>query len=206
MIKMRAAMAFGLLFLPVAALAGDDDHGDHAHAAIGKPAPEFALKDIEGKEHKLSDYKGKVVVLEWTNHQCPVVNFYHKKNATTKTLEMFEDEPVVWLAIDSSHFCADKKVDIQKWSETNKVGYPILLDAAGTVGHQYGAKTTPHMFVIDQKGNLAYMGSLDDDTEMENKEDATNYVAEAITSLLDGSTVAVATTKSFGCSVKYKKD
>lgn len=203
-------MAFGMLFLPVAAMAGEDDHdhghGDHAHAVIGKPAPAFALKDVNGKEHKLADYKGKVVVLEWTNHQCPVVNFYHKKNATTKTFEMFKGKPVVWLAIDSSHFCADKTEEIKKWAEAGKLNYPILLDAPGVVGRQYSAKTTPHMFVIDQKGNLAYMGSFDDDNKMENKENARNYVAEAITSLLDGSTVAMATTKSFGCGVKYKKN
>jgi len=184
---------------------GDEKQGQgHAHAEIGKPAPDFALKDQEGREHKLADHKGSVVVLEWTNHECPVVNRYHKSKAMKETMAKFEGKPVVWLAIDSSHFCEQKVEGIREWAKTAEVTYPILLDAPGAVGQMYGAKTTPHMFVIDQKGVLAYMGSLDDD-QYGDKESKQNYVAEAVTALLDGSTVAVSTTKPFGCSVKYKK-
>ena len=178
-------------------------HG-HAHAEIGAPAPEFALTGADGKTHKLSDYKGKIVVLEWTNHQCPVVNRCHKSKLISGTLAKFKDKPVVWLAIDSSHFAGEKVAEIKSWTAKNEVSYPILLDRGGKVGHTYAAKTTPHMFVIDAKGVLAYSGALDN-SPYGNKEDGVrNYVAEAVTALLDGSTVARTTTKPYGCSVKYK--
>lgn len=180
-------------------------HGEaHAHAEVGKPAPDFALKDVDGKKHTLADLKGKVVVLEWINHECPVTNRYHAGGAMKNTLAKFAGKPVEWFGIDSSHFCAEKVDSIRKWAQANKVSYPLLLDAPGTVGHAYQAKTTPHMFVIDQKGVLAYMGAPDDDP-YGNKDKKRNYVEEAVTSLLNGSTVAKTVTKSFGCSVKYKK-
>lgn len=180
-------------------------HGDaHAHAVIGSPAPDFKLKDADGKTHTLSEFKDKVVILEWTNHECPVVNRCHKSNLMANTWKEFEGKPVVWMAIDSSHFCADKVEGIGKWSRSQKLGYPILLDPKGEVGRLYEAKTTPHMFVIDQKGVLAYSGAISDDPYGQNDQ-ARNYVSEAVTALLSGSTVARAKTKPFGCSVKYKK-
>lgn len=182
----------------------DQQSHSHAHAEIGKTAPDFTLKDVDGTEHKLSDMKGKIVVLEWINHQCPVVNRCHASNTMSKALAKFKEKPVVWLAVDSSHFCADKVEDIHKWTEKQKIGYPYLLDANGKVGHIYDAKTTPHMFVIDKKGVLAYAGAVDNDPYGKEK-NKRNYVEEAVTSLLNGSTVATATTKSYGCTVKYKK-
>ncbi len=183
--------------------ASSHGHSD-AHAVIGKPAPDFKLKDADGKTHSLSDAKGKVVVLEWINHECPVVNRCHKSNLMADTLKEFKGKPVVWMAIDSSHFCAEKIEGIRAWSKSQKLTYPILLDPKGEVGHTYDAKTTPHMFVIDQKGVLAYSGSISDDPYGQ-EDDARNYVSEAVKSLLSGSTVARAKTKPFGCSVKYKK-
>lgn len=207
-VRTRSIVAV-LGILPVWAICGGS--GSSADAAerqapgrIGKPAPDFALKDVNGKEYKLADYKGKVVVLEWTNHRCPVVNGYHKEGAMKKTLAKFAGKPVAWLAVDSSSFCQDKIDKIKEWAVENKVEYPILLDAPGRVGRAFGAKTTPHMFVIDQKGILAYKGALDDDP-MGTKESARNYVDEAITALLNGSTVATSKTKPVGCSVKYAK-
>jgi peroxiredoxin len=176
----------------------------HAHAAIGSPAPDFKLTDADGKTHSLSDAKGKIVVLEWINHECPVVNRCHKANMMVDTLKKFEGKPVVWMAVDSSHFCAEKVESIKEWSKEQKLPYPILLDPAGEVGHVYGAKTTPHMYVIDQNGVLAYTGAISDDPYGQNDE-AKNYVSDAVESLLSGSQVARATTKPFGCSVKYKK-
>lgn len=177
-----------------------------AKAEVGKPAPDFTLKDLEGKEHKLSSLKGKVVVLEWINHECPVVKAHHEDNndKMKTTLDMFKGKNVVWLAVDSSYFCEEKKDTIVNWWKQKGSPYPILLDASGTVGKAFDAKTTPHMFVIDKDGNLAYSGSLDNN----NVKDATekhNYVAEAVTALLSGQTVAVKSTQPFGCSVKYKK-
>jgi len=172
-------------------------------ASIGEAAPDFTLTDVNGKTHSLSDYKGKVVVLEWLNHECPVTNRYTKTNVMRNTLAKFKGKPVAWLAIDSSHFADEKIQDIRKWVEANSLAYPLLLDAPGKVGHTYDAKTTPHIFVIDQKGTLAYQGAVDDDP-YGNKDNPRNYVEEAITALLNGSTVSTTTTKPVGCSVKYK--
>lgn len=182
---------------------GQDAHS-HAHAEIGKPAPDFTLKDVDGTEHKLSDLKGKVVVLEWINHECPVVNRCHNKGIMKSVTAKFKEKPVAWFAVDSSHFCQDKVAPIRKWVQKNKISYPYLLDAPGKVGHIYAAKTTPHMFVIDRKGILAYAGAIDNDPYGKS-ESKRNYVEEAVSALLNGSAVATATAKPYGCSVKYKK-
>ncbi len=191
--------------------------GDSRKAAeIGEKAPEFVLTTLQGKDITLSDYQGKIVVLEWTNHQCPVVQRYVvKQKSMQSTLASLKEKAskagagrntdLVWLAIDSSHFCQEKKNDIREYYKEQKLDYPYLMDASGEVGRRYGAKTTPHMFVIDQKGILAYAGSLDDD-RYGGAENPRNYVAEAVTTLLNGSTVEVSKTKPFGCTVKYKKD
>lgn len=184
---------------------GDEKSGDkeHTHAELGAAAPDFALKDLEGKEHKLSDLKGKVVVLEWINHECPVVQRYHNSKTMSETARKFEGKDVVWLAIDSSHFCETKQESIREWSSKVSIDYPILLDASGEIGRTYGAKTTPHMYVIDKEGKLAYTGAPDDN-KTGNSRDPKNYVEDAVNALLNGSTVEVAQTKPFGCNVKYK--
>jgi len=182
-------------------MAGDQDR---AAAEIGKAAPAIELPGIDGKTYKLSDFKGKVVVLEWTNHNCPFVKRAHKAKLMKETLARFAGKPVAWVAIDSTETCADQVADIKAWAKENGVDYPILLDPTGRVGHAYGALTTPHMFIIDQKGNLAYTGAVDNEYE-EDGDGSRNYVAEAVTALLKGSTVPIARTKSHGCSVKYKK-
>lgn len=172
-------------------------------AEIGKPAPDFTLKSLDGKDVKLSDLKGKIVVLEWINHECPVVNRCYKAGITKNTIEKFKDKPVVWLAIDSSHFCEEKAEAIKTWVKDQGINFAYLMDAPGKIGKTYDAKTTPHMFVIDQKGVLAYSGAIDNDP-YGNEPNKINYVEQAIQALLDGSTVATATTKSYGCTVKYK--
>jgi peroxiredoxin len=182
-------------------------HGahDHAHAAVGTPAPDFALKDLTGKEVKLSAHKGKIVVLEWTNNECPFVARHQRDKKTMQsTFKKFEGKPVVWLAINSSYFCADKADEIRTWAKDNNLPYAILLDAEGTVGHQYAAKTTPHMFVIDKEGVLRYQGGIDDDPAGQ-KDNARNYVEEAVNALLDGSTIAQTESKPYGCTVRYKR-
>lgn len=205
-----AAAAVMAIAIPVWAhcgFCGSGKKSEHsrAHAEVGKPAPDFALTDVDGKEHKLSALKGKVVVLEWTNHTCPFVRRHQSEERTMqKTFAKFGGKPVAWLAIDSSHFCAEKRADIKSWIKDKNIAYPILLDPKGEIGHMYGAKTTPHMFVIDQKGVLAYAGAIDNDRYGE-KETKRNYVEEAVTALLNGSAVAVASTKSYGCGVKYAK-
>jgi peroxiredoxin len=186
-------------------LAMAEDGGDPRQAVIGQAAPDFLLKDLSGKEHRLSDYKGKIVVLEWTNHQCP---FVMRHQGTLKTMQStyakHKDKGVVWLAVNSSHFCEKEAGNIRKWAKEQGIDFPILLDASGEVGRRYGAKTTPDMFVIDRQGLLAYSGAIDDDPRGR-KNSRRNYVDETLGALLNGSTVAMARTQPYGCSVKYKK-
>lgn len=172
-------------------------------AEVGKPAPDFALKDLDGKEVKLSSFKGKTVVLEWINSECPVCQRHYKDKSMVNTYNQFKDKNVVWVAIDSSNFAETKKDAIAKWWKDQGSPFPYLLDAPGTVGKQYGAKTTPHMFVIDPKGTIVYAGAIDDNADG-SKTKPVNYVAEALTAISKGSAVATATTKPYGCSVKYK--
>ena len=170
---------------------------------IGKPAPGFTLTSADGKTISLKDYKGKIVVLEWTCPTCPFVVRHHKRLKTTQKLsQTFKDKGVVWLAIDSSK-TASAEVAAEHAKE-NKISYPILIDRDGKVGKLYDAKTTPHMFVINRQGNLAYAGAMDDDPRGNNPE-RKNYVEAAVKSLLDGSTVAQTRVQSYGCSVKYAK-
>ena len=179
---------------------GDDDS---KRASVGQPAPQFSLKGVDGKEYKLADLKGKVVVLEWSNHQCPVCNRHVRAKTAENVMKKFEGKPVVWLGIDSSKTCDQNAEKIKNWAAKAEIGYPILLDAPGIVGRKYGAKTTPHMFVIDQKGILVYMGAMDDDPTG-TSEVKRNYVEEAIRALLAGSSVPTTRTKPYGCSVKYR--
>ena len=197
------------------AWAGEADKkgGEHEHATraeIGEPAPDFALKDLDGKEHRLSDFKGKLVVLEWTNRKCPYVQFHQGKARTMqKTAAEFKDKDVVWLAIDSSHFSGKEKDQIRKFAEEHEYDFPILLDPDGDVGRTYQAKTTPHMFVIDREGILVYHGAIDSDPNVRaagrDPDKVKNYVAEALSALTEGKEVERAETRPYGCSVKYVK-
>lgn len=171
-------------------------------AAIGKPAPDFTLKTTDGKDIKLADSKGKITVLVWGNADCPAFKRVAEKKVLDKAFTAVKDKNVVWYTIDSTHSATADSV--KGYLAKNPVPGTYLLDPTGATGMAYGAKTTPHAFVIDAKGNLAYMGAFDDDAQG-SKENARNYVVEAVNALATGSTVATATTDSYGCSVKYKK-
>jgi peroxiredoxin len=174
-----------------------DDHAEHAEHA----APDFELTDHTGKTHKLSDYHGKVVVLEWTNPSCPYVVRHYKADTMTNLAAKY-GEDVVWFAVDSSNVVTAESAT--KWAEAEGIDYPILLDASGEVGRMYEAKTTPHMFVIGTEGEVLYNGAIDDDPQ--GKSDAPmNYVEAAVASALAGQPVEKAQTKPYGCSVKYSK-
>lgn len=176
---------------------GEAAHDDHA----AHMAPDFELADQNGKVHKLSDYHGKVVVLEWTNPSCPFVVRHYKANTMTDLAAKYGDD-VVWFAIDSSNFVTAESAT--KWASAESIPYPILLDASGEVGRAYEAKTTPHMYVIGTEGEILYNGAIDDDPN--GKSDSpTNYVDAAVASALAGQPVETAQTKSYGCSVKYSK-
>jgi peroxiredoxin len=170
-------------------------------AELGSAPPGFELKDVFGKAFKLSDFKDKIIVLEWINQECPVSLGKHENGTMQKTYKKYAAKDVVWVAIDSTYKNGKGK---ERTPEQNRVyaaekglAYPILHDSDGKVGHSYGAKTTPHMFVIDKNGNLAYDGAIDNKGE-------TNYVAAAIDSLLAGKPVEQSKTTPYGCTVKYK--
>jgi len=173
-------------------------------AKVGEVAPAFSLKDVDGKEHKLSDYAGKIVVLEWSNYQCPFCRRHAEMRTAEKVMAKFEGKPVVWIGIDSTKTCEKNVAKIKKWMAKSKMAYPMLLDAPGSVGKLYGAKSTPHMFVVDAKGVLAYRGAMDDDPYGGGKK-VKNYVESAVVALLKGDPVAVPMTKAYGCSVKYRE-
>jgi peroxiredoxin len=183
------------VMLPVVAVAADT-------AQVGKPAPAFTLKDETGKEHSLAQYKGKVVVLEWTNPGCPFVQRHYTAGTMQKTLTGFDAKKVVWLAVDSTASNGAEKS--ATWKKEKGFTYPVLQDASGTVGKAYAAKTTPHMYVIDEQGVVRYAGAIDDDPRGNKKEGTTNHVKAAVDALLSGKPVPAATTEPYGCSVKYK--
>lgn len=180
-----------------------------SHAAkVGEKAPDFQLTDIEGNVHSLSDYADKVVVLEWVNYGCPYVKKFYSSGSMQAFQKTAAEQGVVWLSICSSkpgsqgHYSGDEwKVE----SEKRKAHAPILTDEDGTVGKLYRAMTTPHMFVIDPSGTLAYNGAIDSirSTNIDDISKATNYVEAAYQAILDGREVEKPLTKPYGCDVKY---
>ena len=185
------------------AVAIEDD--GPAPLEIGKRAPRLRLKDLDGKVYKLSKLKGKIVVLEWMHDRCDAVKHHQTKAKTMVRLyEKYKDEGVVWLAIDSNQNCERRKAEIKKYAEKNDIPYPILLDAAGTAARIFRAKLTPHMFIIDKKGKLAYRGAVDSDETLEKTDSAENYVEKALDALLAGSKPGTTTTEPYGCKISLK--
>ncbi|HEV7490747.1 MAG TPA: redoxin domain-containing protein [Rhodanobacteraceae bacterium] len=180
-----------------------------AKPVIGQPAPDFSVTDASGKTESLSAYKGKTVVLEWNNPECPFVGkHYGAQNMQTQQAEAAA-QGVVWLTVNSGF---DGKQGHLDAADANayvaKVGgkeAAYLLDANGKVGHAYDAKTTPHMFVIDKDGVLRYMGGIDSiaSTDKDDIPNATQYVRQALAELAAGKAVSVPTSEPYGCSVKY---
>lgn len=171
------------------------------HEAAGN-ALAFELKSFDGKTISLADYKGKIVVLEWFNYECPFVKYhYEQTNTMVELANKYKDKDVVWLAVNStSHSTVEKNI---KFAQKHKLSYPILDDRSGLVGHSYKAKTTPHMFVIDVNGELVYEGAIDNSPMGKNKEGLVNYVDKALAELTAGKAVSNQKTKPYGCSVKY---
>ncbi len=180
-----------------------------AEAKVGEMAPAFELKDANGKSHTLASFKGKTVVLEWLNHECPFVKkHYDSNNMQTQQANATKDG-VVWLSIISSakgeQGYLEPKDALNVSAEKKSKATAVLIDAAGTVGKAYGAKVTPHMYVIDGTGKLVYNGAIDDkaSTKVEDVKGAKPYVAEALASVKKGEAVKVSATKAYGCGVKY---
>ena len=178
-----------------------------ASATPGLPAPGFTLTDLSGKAVNLADYKGKTVVLEWHNFECPFVQ-KHYKSGNMQSLQKRYANDVVWLAVSSTAKTASDYIEpasiSKQLSEFKAQPARYLLDEPGNVGRAYGAKTTPHMYVIDAKGVLAYRGAIDNMANGKPDGDTIiNYVDAALADIKAGKPVAHADTKSYGCSVKY---
>jgi peroxiredoxin len=182
----------------------------YAEAIPGKPAPEFSATDSSGKALKLSDFKGKIVVLEWTNDGCPYVRKHYGSGNIQAMQKDAADKGIVWLTVISSAKGEQGYVDgagANKLTAQRKAApAAVLLDPAGSIGRAYGAKTTPHMYVIDKDGRLVYNGAIDDKptSNLADIKGARNYVAEALTAVADGKPIQVATTRAYGCTVKYQ--
>jgi len=194
---------------------GTSEKEEQKVAEVGEEAPTFELKDQHGKTHKLSDYRGQIVVLEWFNDKCPVCKnvwdsgLISKLVTDLKNLCQNPDAPtlpsVVYLAMNSS---ANRPVEEvlksgAEFIEEAEVEIPMLMDYDGKVGHAYGARTTPHMFVIDAEGILVYQGALSDDRRGKEGKDAETHVVRAIHQLIKGEEISPNYVQPWGCSVKY---
>jgi peroxiredoxin len=190
---------------------GQDSQGGSAHAArVGSAAPTFTGKDSQGKTVSLSEYRGKYVVLEWTNRDCPFTKKQYDSGNMQALQKKYMAEGVVWLTIASSApgeqgyvTPAEAKADLTKWRSAPT---DFLLDPDGVVGRLYDARATPHMVVIDRAGHIAYMGAIDDkpSTRLADVKTAHNYVAAALDALAAGRPVTIASTRAYGCSIKYR--
>jgi peroxiredoxin len=176
----------------------------------GEPAPEFTLTDTKGTSHNLSDFRGKYVVLEWVNHGCPFVVKFYSVGKMQELQKAAADDGVVWLSICSSAEGKQGYMNNDEWNakieESGTAAAGVLIDEDGTVGKMYGAKTTPHMYVIDPEGTLIYQGAIDSvpSTDSADIDGAENYVMAAIAQHKAGEEIVNAQTKAYGCSVKYK--
>lgn len=181
----------------------------YAAPQVGKPAPNFSLKDLSGKEHDLSDLKGKYVVLEWTNFGCPFVKKHYGSENMQKLQKEFVDKGVVWLSICSSApgKQGNETPDAAKkgLEQYGSVASAYLSDEDGKVGKLYNAKTTPEMFIVNPEGVLIYAGAIDDKPtpKPETVAGANNFVKAALNEATSGKPVSVPSTKPYGCSVKY---
>jgi len=181
----------------------------HAAAVVGSPAPAFTAKDDRGGTRTLADFRGKFVVLEWHNNGCPYVGKQYGSGNMQKLQKEWTGKGVVWLTVESSspgsqgYVTANESQAYMK--KQNGAPTAVLLDADGTVGRAYGAKTSPHMFIIDPKGTLIYNGAIDDKPTTDNADipTAKNFVAQALTEATAGKAVSLPTSTPYGCSVKY---
>ena len=208
MIRRRPLLTLGAatVALPAGLLAG---RAVHAAALVGQPAPDFSLTDTTGKTVRLSQFKGKHVVLEWNNPGCPFVRKHYQGNLQSLQ-KTYTAKGVAWLAINSTR---DDSADylpppqLARWM-TDQGASPTatLMDEDGTVGATYGARVTPHMYLIDARGVLVYAGGIDSipSARAADIEKATNYVRQGLDELLAGKPVSKSTSLPYGCSIKYR--
>ncbi len=171
-------------------------------AEVGSAAPAFTLEDHEGKKVSLADFKDKIVVIEWINPSCPFVVRHYKAKTQANLSTKYAEKGVVWLAINSTKDCTNEAN--KAWVAEHGLNFKILNDASGEIGHAYGAKTTPHMFVVDKTGKIAYAGAMDDDADGKKGDKRVNHIEAALEDLLAGKAVRTPSSKPYGCSVKFK--
>ncbi len=195
--------ASALLFLVAAPVAVQ------AQVPVGEQAPNFTLPDTDGEQHSLSDFEGKYVVLEWLNFGCPYVGKHYGSGNMQQLQETYTDKGVVWLSIVSSAegkqgYYPPEEMKAQKKKHNGNMT-AILMDPSGEVGRTYGAKVTPHMYVINPEGELVYKGGIDDKptTDEADIESAKNYVKNALNQAMNGEEVSPQTAEPYGCTVKY---
>lgn len=185
-------------------------HAKAEEPKVGEDAPDFTCGDSFGKSHTLSEYAGKIVVLEWVNHGCPFVKKHYNSDNMQNLQKAYTEKGVVWLTVCSSapgkqgYMTPEQANEIL--IEKNASPTAVLLDPEGDIGRLFDAKTTPHMYIIDAEGTLVYNGGIDDirSTNIADIEGANNYVQMALDELLEGKDVTVKTSRPYGCSVKYK--
>jgi peroxiredoxin len=176
---------------------------------VGSAAPDFSLPDTQGQAHSLSQYKGKYVVLEWHNHDCPYTIKHYQSGNMQSLQKQWTAKGVVWFTVISSAPGEQGYVDAgQENAYMKKMGAQptaAILDPKGEVGHLYGAKTTPNMFIIDPSGKLIYAGAIDDHPtpEISDIQSSKNYVSAALSEAMNGKAVQTPVTRPYGCSVKY---
>lgn len=181
-----------------------------AAALPGKPAPDFSETDASGATQSLSDYKGQWLVVEWFNKDCPYVRKHYRSGNMQALQEKYTGKGVKWLSVISSAkgkqgYLEPAEALEEAKSHQLKATAPILLDTDGSMGRTYGAKTTPHMFIINPEGVVMYAGAIDDNDSANPAviASSTNYVAEALDEAMSGKPVTVASSRAYGCSVKY---
>jgi peroxiredoxin len=180
-----------------------------ALSTVGESAPALQLRDIHGKSISLSEYRGKTVVVEWFNPNCPFVQKHYSSNNMQALQSKYARQGVAWLVVNSTHPSHQDYLEPNKLSErfTQMKGHAsaVLMDAEGKAGQAWGAKTTPHMFIVDPQGKLVYAGGIDDkrSSNPDDVKTAKNYVAVALDQLKAGKAVTENNTRPYGCSVKY---
>jgi hypothetical protein len=202
LLSAAAIGAVGLLAVP---------HLSNASSGVqvGQPAPAFSAKDTNGKTVSLAELKGKTVVLEWSNHECPFVKKHYTGNNMQTLQKKWTGQDVVWLTVISSPVGEQGYVDAAQANKltTERGAAPsaVLLDPKSQIARAYGATVTPHMYVIDKTGKLAYAGGIDDkpSARIDDLKGAKNFVDSALTELAQGKAVSTTTARPYGCTVKY---
>jgi AhpC/TSA family len=208
-IARRRVFAFGL-YCAAALVAGCASVGSAAaQARLGAPAPAFTLTDSNGGVRSLADLKGKTVVLEWTNHECPYVGKHYRGKNMQMLQKKWTGKGVVWLSVISSAPGREGYVSPQQanklTAERGAAPTAVLFDPTGKVGRAYGARATPHMYVINGEGLLVYMGGIDDQpsARLEDLKIARNFVDQALSEIAQGKPVSAGNSRAYGCSIKY---